>query len=178
MPKRNTRLAPGEILSGGDEDDLKRKEIAAQIEEIRSINKDQLRLRWKELFKKEVPVALTKDLLARMIAYRIQEQAFGELDRATEKLLDSYISGKPASQPRYLRPGTVLVRDYQGVRHTVTIADGSYIWNNQKYASLSMIAKEITGTSWNGPRFFGLREEKNGKSSPEAKSVSRRGAAS
>lgn len=126
------------------------------------MNKVQLRIRWQELFKKPVPDALTKDLLARMIAYRIQEQAFGGLDRKTEKLLESYASGKPASPPRYLKSGTVLVREYQGVRHTVTIADGGYLWNDKKYASLSTIAKEITGTAWNGPRFFGLREKSNG----------------
>lgn len=149
-------------------DDAKHKEIASQIEEIRSLNKDQLRQRWEKLFKKPVPEALTKDLLARMIAYRIQEKAFGGLDRATEKLLESYARGDRSLVPqRRMKSGTVLLREYQGVRHTVTVADGGFIWNDKKYASLSTIAKEITGTSWNGPRFFGLREEKKGKSRPE-----------
>lgn len=122
------------------------------------MSKDQLRVRWKQLFKKDVPVALTKDLLARMIAYRIQERAFGGINRQTEKLLESYASGTPSDRSRHLKSGTVVVREYKGVRHTVTIADGGYLWNDKKYASLSTIAKEITGTSWNGPRFFGLRE--------------------
>ncbi len=151
MPKHRNRVAPGEVLSGGDRDHLKRKEIAAQIDEIREMSKDQLRVRWQELFKKPVPDALTKDLLARMITYRIQEQAFGGLDRKTEKLLESYASGKPASPPHYLKPGTVLVREYQGARHTVTIAGGGYLWNDKKYPSLSTIAKEITGTPGTDP---------------------------
>ena len=159
-------------------EDVKHKEIAAQIEEIRSLNKDQLRQRWEKLFKKPVPEALTKDLLARMIAYRIQERAFGGLDRATEKLLESYARGDKTQTPqRRMKSGTVLLREYQGVRHTVTVADGGFIWNDKKYASLSTIAKEITGTSWNGPRFFGLREEKKAKSTPEANASFKRGIA-
>jgi hypothetical protein len=154
--------------------DTKHKEIAAQIEEIRSLNKDQLRQRWEKIFKKPVPEALTKNLLARMIAYRIHEKAFGGLDRATEKLLESYARGDKASTPqRRMKHGTVLLREYQGVRNTVTVADGGFIWNDKKYASLSTIAKEITGTSWNGPRFFGLREEKKGKPTPEAAASSK-----
>lgn len=154
--------------------DAKHQEIAAQIDEIRSLNKDQLRQRWEAMFKKPAPDALTKDLLARMIAYRIQEKAFGGLDRETEKLLESYARGEKAATPqRRMKSGTVLLREYQGVRHTVTVADGGFIWNDKKYASLSTIAKEITGTSWNGPRFFGLREEKKEKSNPETKAASK-----
>ncbi len=157
MSKKALRAAPEDSTSGGNADNLKQK-IAAEIEQIRVMNKDQLRVRWKDLFRKEVPAALTKDLLARMIAYRIQEQAFGGLDRKTEKLLESYANGKISETSRYLKSGTVVVREYRGVRHTVTIVDGGYVWNDKRFASLSTIAKEITGTSWNGPRFFGLRE--------------------
>jgi len=139
----------------------KQQEIAAQIDEIRFLNKDELRQRWKAMFKKPVPEALTKDLLVRMIAYRIQEKAFGGLDRETEKLFESYARGDKASATqRRMKSGTVLLREYKGVRHTVTVADGGFIWNDKKYASLTMIAKEITGTSWNGPKFFGLRQKK------------------
>jgi hypothetical protein len=157
--------------------DSKCQKIAAQIDEVRSLNKDQLRQRWEAMFKKPVPQALTKNLLARMIAYRIQERAFGGLDRETEKLLQSYARGDKTSaqQLRRLRSGTVLLREYQGVRHTVTVADGGFIWNDKKYPNLSTIAKEITGTSWNGPRFFGLREKDEGqKTSAEAGPSQRR----
>jgi hypothetical protein len=60
-------------------------------------------------------------------------------------------------RPRRLRPGTVLLREYQGERHTVTVVANGYVWRETIYASLSTIARAITGTSWNGPRFFGLR---------------------
>lgn len=175
---RRTRSITDEAARKRGLAEAKHKEIAAQIEEIRSLNKDQLRQRWEKLFKKPVPEALTKDLLARMIAYRIQEKAFGGLDCETEKLLESYARGDRSSVPqRRMKSGTVLLREYQGVRHTVTVADGGFIWNDKKYASLSTIAKEITGTSWNGPRFFGLREEKKAKSTSKADASLKRGIA-
>jgi hypothetical protein len=102
---------------------------------------------------------LTKDLIARMITYRIQVEAFGGLDRATIKLLDGLARGQKSATEfkRRLKPGTVLVREYQGERHTVTIVPDGYVWRETTYSSLSTIARAITGTKWNGPRFFGLR---------------------
>lgn len=64
-------------------------------------------------------------------------------------------------RPRRLKPGTVLVREYQGERHTVTVVPSGYVWRETTYASLSTIARAITGTTWNGPRFFGLRTTVN-----------------
>jgi Protein of unknown function (DUF2924) len=61
-----------------------------------------------------------------------------------------------ADGPRRLKPGTVLVREYQGERHTVTVVPGGYVWREATYASLSTIARAITGTAWSGPRFFGI----------------------
>lgn len=58
---------------------------------------------------------------------------------------------------RRLKPGTVLIREYQGVRHTITISPAGFIWDSHTYPSLSVIARAITGSNWNGPRFFGLR---------------------
>jgi Protein of unknown function (DUF2924) len=107
------------------------------------------------------PRGLTKDILGRMIAYRIQEEAFGGLDRETAKLLDRLAKGhKPSEMNRRLKPGTVVVREYEGVRHTVTVAADGFLWREMTYSSLSTIAQLITGTKWNGPRFFGLRVPK------------------
>lgn len=176
MSRQSPKSSGAARKRGSDLD--KAEEISTQIDEIRSMNKDQLRQRWEKMFKKPAPAALTKDLLARMIAYRIQEKAFGSLDRAAEKLLDGYARGDKAATPqRRMKSGTVLLREYQGVRHTVTVADGGFLWNDKKYASLSMIAKEITGTAWNGPRFFGLREEKKAKSAPETDASLKQGVA-
>jgi hypothetical protein len=93
-----------------------------------------------------------------MIANRVQEEAFGTLDRATLKLLDG-LARRDGSRPaeRNLKVGTVLVRDYQGRRHTVTVEPDGYVWEGNLYASLSAIARAITGTAWSGPRFFALK---------------------
>jgi Protein of unknown function (DUF2924) len=133
--------------------------IEAEIDLIRSLGLDALRTRWRMTFGFMPPPALTKDLIARMIAYRLQEEAYGGLDRAMAKLLDAYARGDKARTElmRRLKPGTVLVREYRGERHTVTVAPDGFLWQGTTYGSLSTIARAITGTAWNGPRFFGLR---------------------
>jgi hypothetical protein len=134
-----------------------RAAIEAEIEHIRSLGVEALRKRWCSMFGAAPPKALTKDLIARMITYRIQEDAFGGLDRATIKLLDRLARGEKPELNRRLKAGTVLVREYQGERHTVTVVPDGFVWRDATYSSLSTIARAITGTAWNGPRFFGLR---------------------
>jgi|SRR5882672_10318995 len=133
--------------------------IEAEVDRIRSLGIAALRQRWRLMFGGSPPTGLTKDLIRRMIAYRIQEEAFGGLDRETIKLLDRLARGeKPSTElNRRLKPGTVLIREYQGERHTVTVVPGGFLWQDTTYTSLSTIARAITGTAWNGPRFFGLR---------------------
>jgi hypothetical protein len=131
--------------------------IEADIDHIRSLGRDELRKRWQMTFGSIPPRALTKDLIARMIAYRLQKEAFGGLDRATIKMLDRLARGEKPELSRRLKAGTVLVREYQRERHTVTVVPDGFVWRDTTYASLSMIARAITGTAWNGPRFFGLR---------------------
>jgi Protein of unknown function (DUF2924) len=132
--------------------------IEAEVDQIRSLGIDALRRRWRLMFGTQPPKGLTKDLTARIIAYRIQEEAFGGLDPATAKLLRRLADGKkPDELKRRLKPGTMLIREYGGKRHTVTVAADGFVWNGKTYSSLSVIAREITGTTWNGPRFFGLR---------------------
>jgi hypothetical protein len=131
--------------------------IEAEIDRIRSLGLDELRKRWRTTFEAAPPPALTKDLIARMIAYRIQEEAFGGLDRATAKLLDRLARGQKSELSRRLKAGTVLVREYRDERHTVTVVADGFVWRDTTYTSLSTIARAITGTAWNGPRFFGLR---------------------
>ncbi len=132
--------------------------IEAEVDRVRSLGIDALRTRWRMTFGAVPPPGLTKDVMSRMIAYRIQEEAFGGLDRETVKLLDRLARGeKPNELNRRLKPGTVLVREYRGERHTVTVVPDGFLWQDKTWSSLSTIAKAITGTAWNGPRFFGLR---------------------
>jgi hypothetical protein len=132
--------------------------IEAEIDHVRSLGIDELRKLWRLMFGASPAKGLSKDIIARMIAYRLQEEAFGGLDRETVKLLDRLArGGKRNGLNRRLKAGTVLVREYQGERHTVTVVPGGFLWQGSTYLSLSAIARAITGTAWNGPRFFGLR---------------------
>ena len=129
--------------------------IEAEIACLRSVAIDVLRRHWRVIFGRTPPAGLSKDLLRRMIAWRLQERAFGGLDRESLRFLDG-LARHGSSPRRQLKPGTVLVRDYQGQRHTVTVALDGFDWQGTPYRSLSAIARAITGTAWSGPRFFAL----------------------
>jgi hypothetical protein len=133
--------------------------VEAEVDLIRSLGLDALRARWRATFGRTPPTGLTKDIMGRMLAWRIQEQAFGGIDRATLKLLEGLAKGEKSGleRKRHLKAGTVLIREYRGERHTVTVVPDGFLWQGVTYGSLSTIAHEITGTKWNGPRFFGLR---------------------
>jgi hypothetical protein len=135
--------------------------IEAEIVRIRSLGLHDLRTRWHTTFRSSPPPAFTKDLIARFLAWHIQEQALGRLDPSLAKLLDGLARGHMPGADRRLKPGTVLVREYRGERHTVTVVSGGYLWRETTYPSLSTVARVITGTAWNGHRFFGLRPGRN-----------------
>jgi hypothetical protein len=134
--------------------------VEAEVDRIRSLGIAALRARWRLMFGGSPPAGLSKDIIKRLMAYRIQEDAFGGLDRETKRLLGRLARGGKARVEfnRRLKPGAILVREYQGTRHTVTVVPNGFSWQGETYTSLSTIARAITGTAWNGPRFFGLRE--------------------
>ena len=153
---------------------FEREGIEAEIDRVRSLGVDSLRTLWRTTFRASPPPAFSKDILARFLCWHIQEQAFGGLDPKTAKHLGGFARGdrSPADRPRRLKPGTVLLREYQGERHTVTVVAKGYVWREATYARLSIIARAISGTAWNGPRFFGLRIDKGTAVSPDAAGVS------
>src|ERR1700722_19244374 len=103
--------------------------VEAEIARVRSLSGPALRRHRQAVFARSVPQHLTAELLRRMIANRIQEEAFGTLDRATLKLLDGLAHRDRSRRgERNLKIGTVLVREYQGRRHTVTVAPEGYVW--------------------------------------------------
>ena len=146
--------------------------IEAEIAHLRSLALDALRRHWRVIFGRTPPAALSKDLLGRMITYRLQEQAFGGLDRESLRFLDG-LARHGGSPRRRLKPGTVLVSDYQGQRHTVTVVSDGFDWQGATYPSLSAIARAITGTAWSGPRFFALAPA-NGAAAGRNKNASAR----
>ena len=147
--------------------------IEAEINRMRSLGVDALRSLWRTTFRSSPPQGFSKDLIARFLCWHIQEQAFGGLDPKTAKNLGRLAQGDRSrgDHPRRLKPGTVLLREYQGERYTVTVVANGYVWHEATYASLSTIARAITGTAWNGPRFFGLRIDKGTTVSRDAAGV-------
>jgi hypothetical protein len=120
-----------------------------------------LRKHWQELFRRDPPRAFGPDLLRRSIAQRIQEQANGEASRHSQQELAQLLKASEQKWkielPRRIKAGSVLVREWKSKTHRVTVLDEGFAWDGQTYPSLSEVAREITGTRWNGPRFFGLR---------------------
>ena len=134
-----------------------------EIARLRGLDLTGLQARWRTLFGRRAPANLPKHLLVRMICYRLQADVHGDLDPASIRYLDRLAkarSAKSAPLPEMtsVRPGTVLVREWDGVVHHVMAVDEGFAWNGTSYKSLSQVARAITGTRWNGPRFFGLRE--------------------
>jgi Protein of unknown function (DUF2924) len=138
--------------------------IEQEISRIQTMKIAELRALWRVRMKCEPPKAFGPDLLRRSLAQRLQERAYGGLDPTTARLLNQLIaqSAKNAGKivlPRRTKPGTVMVREWKGKRHSVTVSADGFIFDGQNYDSLSEIARLITGTRWNGPRFFGLRSK-------------------
>ncbi len=134
-------------------------DLEQDLARIASMNVDRLRAEWRRVFGSDAPPAFSKDLLARAIAYRLQEQVLGGLSPAAARLLRSL--AKPGVEPpRQVKVGSVIVREHKGVVHEVLVVPGGFCWQGKTYDSLSTIAKMITGVTWNGPRFFGLRSKK------------------
>ena len=127
---------------------------------------DQLRAEWRRLHRRAAPPArLSRDLLLRSIAHRLQEDVLGGLGPAARRRLAGLARGvaaqgkpTPAPAPVRLKPGTTLVREWHGRTHTVLVlADGGFECQGRRYSSLTELARAITGARWSGPRFFGLR---------------------
>ena len=134
-----------------------------EIARLRDLDLVGLQARWRTVFRRRAPAHLPRHLLLRIIAYRLQGDFHGDLDPATVRSLDRLAkdgSSRSAPLPNIssARPGTLLVREWDGVLHRVTALDQGFSWNGTSYRSLSQVARAITGTRWNGPRFFGLRE--------------------
>jgi hypothetical protein len=144
--------------------------LDAELDRVATLGLNELRALWLKMTGQGAPRALSRALLARMIAHRIQERRLGKLSLEMRQRLDGLARG--GGEPvRHLKVGTVMVREHQGVTHEVIVVPGGFSWKDKTYPSLSAIALAITGTSWNGPRFFGLREKSAAEPPVNADSV-------
>lgn len=129
--------------------------ISQDVRALERLDLHGLRDEWRRRYG-EPPKMRSTELLARLLAWRIQVDAFGGLDAATVRMLER--GPIPARKPS-LAPGTRLSREWQGRRHDVDVLEQGFRYDGRDYRSLSHIARAITGTRWNGLRFFGLREQ-------------------
>lgn len=137
-------------------------EVARRLDRLTDLGSDQLRSEWQQLYRLPPPKRLSRDLLRRAIAYKIQEQAYGGLSQAVRRRLQTLaravaqegeagLGAGPA-----LKPGAQLVRQWRGATHCVVVLEDGFLYQDQRYHSLTAIARAITGAHWSGPRFFGL----------------------
>jgi hypothetical protein len=151
-----------------------RKTLDAEIARLRDLGITELRRRWQTVFRRQAPPHLPRHLLFRVLAYRLQSEQLGDLDADTVRLLDRSASPEQAGQQaakggpshREVRPGTVLGREWNGQIHRVTVMADGFAWNGKTYLSLSKVAFMITGTRWNGPKFFGMRDKRRKGTAP------------
>jgi Protein of unknown function (DUF2924) len=159
--------------------DNSRIHLEAEIEGLGSLDLHALRVLWRKLLRGRPPEHLSRGLLLRILAYKTQARALGDLDRETACYLDRVAQEQarrrrreqgrrtkapppvpPVPVSRGLKEGTLLAREFGGTMHTVIVVSGGFVWDGATYTSLSEIARLITGTRWNGPRFFGLRDKR------------------
>jgi hypothetical protein len=146
-----------------------RKAIDVEIARLRDLDVGALRARWHTVFGRRPPPHLPRHLLFRILAYRLQADHLGDLDAESLRLLDRSETPEKAGQRAVarrsvdVRPGTVLGREWNGQMQRVTVLEKGFAWKGKTYPSLSKIAFAITGTRWNGPRFFGLRDKPSKK---------------
>jgi len=144
--------------------------VLAQLAAMQRLSVNELKVKWETLFGTPAPNN-ARAFLELRIGYRIQELTSGGLSRETRRVLDllaDEVEGKVTrksmvADPRNPIVGTRLVREWDGAEHTVTVMKDGYDWQGRKYRSLSAVAKAITGTNWNGFRFWGLREKKGNR---------------
>jgi hypothetical protein len=153
-----------------------RRALDNEIARLRGLDVGELHARWHTIFRRRAPPHLPRHLLFRILAYRLQADRLGNLDADSRRRLDRLGSGSAESMDRLvadlnrarteLRPGTLLTREWDGHLQRVTVLADGFVWNGKTYRSLSKVAFAITGSRWNGPRFFGLRHKSGSEDRP------------
>lgn len=157
-PDRATASQP---TTGGNTSTTSELELSRKLAALADLTAPQLRDEWRRLYRDQPP-RLSRDLLVRAIAYRMQELAYGGLSKATQRKLQALTKeleskGSVVSDPSpRIRPGARLVREWRGRTHMVVVTEDGFEYARKAYSSLTQIAQAITGAHWSGPRFFGL----------------------
>lgn len=136
-------------------------DLRETLASLTAMDIEALRAVWRERLGEPPPVRST-DILRRSLAEALQIEAGGQsvaFDKRLSRAASQHRTGKkPRLRTSTFQPGSTLIREWQGVRHEVEVRPDGYVWQGERHASLSKVARLITGVRWNGPRFFGLRE--------------------
>jgi hypothetical protein len=162
-------------MKHGSKADRDPEKLASQLDQLRELNPEGLRAQWQTLFGADPPSKLRFSLLVQGIAYRLQEKALGGLKPATVRMLeriadDASARRQAAPTPAKIRvtTGTVLIREWHGTKHQVTVLQDGFFYRAKHFDSLSQIARTITGSRWSGPLFFGLKSSRKEQSNEAA----------
>jgi hypothetical protein len=151
-----------------------REKLDIEIGRLRGLDVGELRARWHTIFRRRAPSHLPRYLLFRILAYRLQADGLGDLEPGTIRLLDRSgssadvveLAAKFNQRKADLKPGTILVREWDGQLYRVMVLADGFAWKNKVYPSLTKVAFAMTGTRWSGPRFFGLRDKPSSEGQP------------
>ena len=138
-------------------------ELARQLASLPALDRESLKARWEELFDAPPPIRASQGFMRLGIAYRLQEATLGRLPLRIRRRLDQAATALAAGKPvmavpvTRIKPGTKLLRDWQGDTHEVLVLEDGLLYRGETYRSLSEIARAITGARWSGPAFFGLK---------------------
>jgi hypothetical protein len=140
--------------------------LTADIANLASLGNNELKVHWNAAYGTAAPVRMKRDLLRYAVAYRMQERALGGLKPAICRLLDRVADDAGARRPvkatlpaRKVGAGAVLLRQWGGVDHEVTVLEKGVLFRGKRHRSLSEVARVITGSRWSGPLFFGLKAQ-------------------
>ena len=139
-------------------------DITSKLRELEQLGRKEAEALLEQLYARPLKAPSRLDFVRSILAYRLQENAYGGLKEATRKRLRA-IAAEIETDPKgdflrvpRIKPGTRLVREWQGETHKITVIEDGFLYNAQRYKSLSEVARLITGTRWSGPLFFGLKK--------------------
>lgn len=140
---------------------IKVEQVEEELRALADTPRSELQKRWVEFYGTSCPIRISRRLLTHAIAYKLQERAYWGLDKKTLRLLEraaaDLAAGRSLATPgAQIKPGTRLLREWNGKVHEVIVLETSVQYRDKSWASLSAVAREITGARWSGPRFFGL----------------------
>jgi len=127
-------------------------DIPMSLDDVLRLDRSSLSLQWRSEFVSTPNSTMRTEFLRQAVGWQVQARLYGGLDTFSRKTLKYSVSDK------VLRTGTKLIREWQGTRHQVTVLEKGFEYDGNDYRSLSAIARQITGTAWNGLVFFGLKK--------------------